>query len=50
MVQAGFKCDNRKLFGAEFSKAIARGPPLSVILMCDGFKAFCSDKDIDHQN
>ena len=49
MVQAGFKCDNRKLFGAEFSKAIARAP-LSVILMCDGFKAFCSDKDIDHQN
>ena len=27
MAQAGFKCDNRKLFGAEFSKAIARGSP-----------------------
>lgn len=30
MAQAGFKCDNRKLFGAEFSKAIARGPPAPV--------------------
>ncbi len=48
VAQAGFKCDARRLFGEEFSKALARRPS-SVILMCDGSKAFSSAKDISHQ-
>lgn len=45
VAQAGFKCDAVRLFGSEFSKALARRPS-SVILLSDGSKAFSSGKDI----
>ena len=46
VAQAGFKCDALNLFGAEFTKALARRAS-SVILMCDGSKAFTSGKTIE---
>jgi len=46
VAQAGFKCDAPKLFGAEFSKALARRAS-SVLLMCDGSKAFTSGETIE---
>jgi len=46
VAQAGFKCDAPKLFGSEFSKALARRAS-SVILMCNGSKAFTSPKTIE---
>jgi hypothetical protein len=46
VAQAGFKCDALRLFGAEFVKALARRPS-SVILMCDGSKAFSNGRDIE---
>lgn len=48
VAQAGFKCDAQRLFGTEFSKALARRPS-SVILMCDGSKAFSSGEDVQRQ-
>ena len=46
VAQAGFKCDALNLFGAEFTKAIARRAS-SVILMCGGTKAFTSGEVIE---
>jgi len=46
VAQAGFKCDALKLFGAEFTTALARRAS-SVILMCDGAKAFTSGEAIE---
>jgi len=46
VAQAGFKCDAPKLFGTEFSTALARRPS-SVILMCDGSKAFSKGEMIE---
>ena len=42
MAQAGFKCDNRKLFGAEFSKAIARAPPCLLFSCVTALRPFAA--------
>lgn len=48
VAQAGFKCDTRKIFGTEFSKALARRPS-TVFLMCDGHKAFTGGDVIERR-
>ncbi len=48
VAQAGFKCGTRKLFGVEFSKALARRPA-AVFLMCDGTKAFTDSVQVERK-